>query len=702
MQKAAEATPFSQLTYLLHLITSLNFDEDLRSSFNKESNDDVADLPGFTLLESIAAILVQRHEVMAVCYTSDEVSVVAANTDTIGPATDVDVDVPLPPSDSHTFHPLQFAALSNPDFSSSGNSTTKYNLHNVQIQTEGENLWTKVQGEPRGWYCAFMGPRPLRDHVATVSAYLNDCKSQTDPDIQRLNSTKFTSYLISTCWPKITRRILSWQAMGFMFLTQSFLDEALSIRGLDWPDFPTTIGPGDQTLIVFLKALDDNLKQNLIFDHCTGSTASHFPLIFNNVSSSSPTPTFSRETLQEFHKLTIAAFSGFASTFIQLKEKSDKMTPSERIPLVESDGMDLTERQTEVLMLLKRGTTHYRFLLYLICSSSFKNYFDMIGNFVLPVRRQKLLYIGYSRKFRSNTRHTTEDVEQIGQDVDYEVEADVQLEDEAPFEGEADMPSLFRFIKSFVIHLTAKRALERYCFMTKDQEVNISLFYVERSSLCIPAGSWAKMQDILTASFSSDPSSTSAGDIDTTAVTKAIEILRDKTRTPSRKFGPKSRRLLKNLQSVMQGSSIFFPGGMHCETVLATLGKHFELSLKGDDDANLISTSQKLLRSGMISVSKLCCPVCWELLSMLNEENPLKLRGHHSTIYPVELPQWLPSQIVDKMNALFQNHLRQEIEIMLQGAEEGATKRNRHVTHESESNISVASTNFSIDLEGYD
>jgi len=375
------------------------------------------------------------------------------------------------------------------------------------------------------------------------------------------------------------------------------------------------------------------------------------------------------------------------------------MTPSERIPLVESDGMDLTERQTEVLMLLKRGTTHYRFLLYLICSSSFKNYFDMIGTFVLPVRRQKLLYIGYSRKFRSNT---TEDVEQIGQDVDYEVEADVQLEDEAPFEGEADMPSLFRFIKSFVIHLTAKRALERYCFMTKDQEVNISLFFVERSSLCIPTGSWAKMQDILTASFSSDPSSTSADDINT-PVTKAIEILRDKTGTPSRKFGPKSRRLLKDLESVMQGSPILFPGGMHCETVLATLSKYFELSLKGDDNANLISTSQKLLRSGMISVSKLCCPVCWELLSMLNEEKPLKLRGHHSTIYPVELPQWLPSQIVDKMNALFQNHLRQEIEIMLQGAEEGATiQRNRHVPHESESNISVASTNFSIVLEGYE
>jgi hypothetical protein len=72
-----------------------------------------------------------------------------------------------------------------------------------------------------------------------------------------------------------------------------------------------------------------------------------------------------------------------------------------------------------------------------------------------------------------------------------------------------------------------------------------------------------------------------------------------------------------------------------------------------------------------VSVSELCCPVCWELLTILTEETPLALRGCHSMIYPVELPKWLPSEVVDEMNERFQNHLRQEIEIMLQGAEQG-------------------------------
>jgi hypothetical protein len=76
------STPFSQLTYLLHLITTLNCDENLPSSLHREALAiaSASDPPGFTVLESIAAILVQQHEVVAACYTSDEVSVIAAET----------------------------------------------------------------------------------------------------------------------------------------------------------------------------------------------------------------------------------------------------------------------------------------------------------------------------------------------------------------------------------------------------------------------------------------------------------------------------------------------------------------------------------------------------------------------------------------------------------------------------------------------
>jgi hypothetical protein len=43
-------------------------------------------------------------------------------------------------------------------------------------------------------------------------------------------------------------------------------------------------------------------------------------------------------------------------------------------------------------------------------------------------------------------------------------------------------------------------------------------------------------------------------------------------------------------------------------------------------------------------VSKLCCPVCWELLKILrnNDSTDLYVDGHHATLFQVELPEWLP------------------------------------------------------------
>ena len=103
---------------------------------------------------------------------------------------------------------------------------------------------------------------------------------------------------------------------------------------------------------------------------------------------------------------------------------------------------------------------------------------------------------------------------------------------------------------------------------------------------------------------------------------------------------------------------------------------------------------KNLLRSGMISVSKLCCPVCWELLAILNEDKPLSLRGCHPMIYAVELPKWLPSEIVDEMNERFQNYLQQELDIMVRGAansEQGVFQQNpsRHTTHESQTLVNI-------------
>jgi hypothetical protein len=76
---------------------------------------------------------------------------------------------------------------------------------------------------------------------------------------------------------------------------------------------------------------------------------------------------------------------------------------------------------------------------------------------------------------------------------------------------------------------------------------------------------------------------------------RAIKLLRDKIKTPRDGYSHKTRKLIVNFQKIIDGLEILFPGGMHCEALLATLSKYFESALTGDNDANLISTCKVLL-----------------------------------------------------------------------------------------------------------
>jgi len=164
LSKAEEANTFSQLTYLLRIVTAINSKDNLHSSFHEcrnslrspEGMEDSSHSQNVTILDSIVAILVQQHEVVAACYTSDKVSVVVSETDP-SPSTDTDILVESPPPGSHELYTLELAAVSNPDFNSSDNANLNANPHNLQILTdsEGKNLWTYVR-DSFEWYCVFM------------------------------------------------------------------------------------------------------------------------------------------------------------------------------------------------------------------------------------------------------------------------------------------------------------------------------------------------------------------------------------------------------------------------------------------------------------------------------------------------------------------------------------------------------------------
>jgi hypothetical protein len=61
-------------------------------------------------------------------------------------------------------------------------------------------------------------------------------------------------------------------------------------------------------------------------------------------------------------------------------------------------------------------------------------------------------------------------------------------------------------------------------------------------------------------------------------------------------------------------------------------------------------------------VSKLCCPVCLELFDLLRDDSDaFHIDGHHDTLFQVELPIWLPLDLVVKLTAKFEKILWNQI-----------------------------------------
>jgi len=77
-----------------------------------------------------------------------------------------------------------------------------------------------------------------------------------------------------------------------------------------------------------------------------------------------------------------------------------------------------------------------------------------------------------------------------------------------------------------------------------------------------------------------------------------------------------------------------------------------------------------------LSVSKLCCPVCLHLLEFLRKQpSDFVTRGDHSTVYHVELPPWLPDDILTQMLQKYETLLLKQLELMMNSP---ATSQKRH------------------------
>jgi hypothetical protein len=118
-----------------------------------------------------------------------------------------------------------------------------------------------------------------------------------------------------------------------------------------------------------------------------------------------------------------------------------------------------------------------------------------------------------------------------------------------------------------------------------------------------------------------------------------------------------------------------------------------------------------------VSVSKLSCPACWDYFDILSEkhrdrhEGPetrfYKIRGRHSTVFPVQLPSWSCPEVVQKLIKRFDGYLLTELDNMWKDHEVvvesnllreqiESSRRRGHTHHPSLQSVSSAITDVSI------
>jgi len=108
--------------------------------------------------------------------------------------------------------------------------------------------------------------------------------------------------------------------------------------------------------------------------------------------------------------------------------------------------------------------------------------------------------------------------------------------------------------------------------------------------------------------------------------------------------------------------------------------------LQLDDD--LRAVLQRLNKSA-IAVSKLSCRVCWEFADIIRKGTTnFALRGYHKTLSAVELPSYLPYDVLEQLVTRFKTTLIDEITTMLNKKE---NQHYRNLSDQSDNGFSVAS-----------
>lgn len=134
----------------------------------------------------------------------------------------------------------------------------------------------------------------------------------------------------------------------------------------------------------------------------------------------------------------------------------------------------------------------------------------------------------------------------------------------------------------------------------------------------------------------------------------------------------------KNSHSILRKFGV--PNGpkfavkVHCETLVTALMKHPDLATPYCDPHDPLPVRSNFTLWSLLSwyavkdfncsgvgVSKASCPTCTEFMICSSDGDDLAFLASHSSIFPVDLPHWLPACTIKSMVTRFEPSILQEL-----------------------------------------
>ncbi|KAF8330281.1 hypothetical protein F5887DRAFT_986545 [Amanita rubescens] len=699
---------FRSLTTLLRVVLSL------RIGYPTSSGDAAPSslTNSHHVLEAIASILIIDLEVVAVmAFSDDSGGLVMQNQAPTSPsastlpsqvdieqndAVPCDIPTPLispvvandstnglgnlhPDIDTDTnnvdFQNLKVATVSN-SHSPNGVSQTEFSL------LEGKDLWPEVKAGK--FENVLNSQQGLSDHLKTICSYLQVYKSSTTKDRSDI-ATAFSRYLIITCWRKMYRRISSWSSLGLLHTLRAF-DEG-TLQGMAHKaetvdddadeDRDTRQEPNnDRSLALFLSTSNQETLELLMAEDSKAlQAATRLQAVAcesNNI--------YRPDTVVDFHIFFTSLLINYA------KQLAD---------LAKVGGWGQRGKSVDATKILSSARIFLPFALALYNvahSNATRKHLKMLNNsgqLFLPTAHEASIYMEFGRThgiFFGRTDTTAQAPANEAQNDDPE---DVSNEenDLCTTESTTTTTVFRRWIMTFVSHLSAKRVLEKHVseVLPMNAEVDLRLLSVKRPQTS--PDSWDQMKDIIRKAVEKgNTNSLSMTVLDIATILDTLtNLIKDCLSSPNSTDGRHPIIQLFELRDnqVVPRPISKFRGSQHCEAILASFSMFYAAAKLVDDNAELLNITKKL-NNVRIGVSKLCCPVCWDLLSILQNQRSKKglpknlfVHGRHPTLHEVDLPDWLPSDVLTAMVNWYESKLYEGL-CNLEKMVESQTERRSH------------------------